>query len=109
MREEFFDTLVKMKNREETASVIDFFINRFIDSNIKEIRDLGSSINNWREEIINAYAKNEYKFCLTNAVAEANNNKIKTLIHMSHGFVNFRRFRKRILYVNAYRNQYKKG
>lgn len=107
-REEFFDTLVKMKEYKETCDAVDFFIQKFIDSEIKEVREIGSSINNWREEIINAYAKNEYGFCLTNAVAESNNNYIKTLIHMSHGFVNFHRFRKRILYINAYRNQYKK-
>lgn len=107
-REEFFDTLVKMKEYKETCDAVDFFIQKFIDSTIKEVREIGSSINNWREEIITAYAKNEYGFCLTNAIAESNNNYIKTLIHMSHGFFNFQRFRKRILYINAYRNQYKK-
>ena len=46
-REEFFDTLVKMKEYKETCDAVDFFIHKFISSEIKEVREIGSSINNW--------------------------------------------------------------
>ena len=108
-REEFFDTMVKMKELEETKKSMDFFINKFLSSTIIEVQEIGKSLSNRYDEIVNAYAKNEYGFCLTNAVAESNNNYIKELIHISHGFTNFTRFRKRILYINASRNHYKKG
>ena len=108
-REEFFDTMVKMKELEETKKSMDFFVNKFLSSTIIEVQEIGKSLSNRYDEIVNAYAKNEYGFCLTNAVAESNNNYIKELIHISHGFTNFTRFRKRILYINASRNHYKKG
>ena len=91
--------MVKMKDLEETKESMDFFINKFLSSTIKEVVEIGKSLSNWYSEIVNAYAKNEYGFCLTNAIAESNNNYIKELIHCSHGFTNFHRFRKRILYL----------
>ena len=85
--------------KKETKKSMDFFVNKFLSSTIIEVQEIGKSLSNRYDEIVNAYAKNEYGFCLTNTVAESNNNYIKELIHISHGFTNFTRFRKRILYI----------
>lgn len=103
-REEFFDVMVKMKDYEETEQWMDFFIQKFADSTIPELRSIGRSFINWKTEIINAYAKNKYRFCLTNAVAEANNKNIKSLINIANGYTNFSRFRKRVLYIDAFKH-----
>ena len=38
---------------------------------------------------------------LTNAMAESNNNYIQTLINIGYGYTNFKRLRKRILYMSS--------
>ena len=55
---------------------------------------------NWKYSIANALAINEFKKRLTNAVAQANNNVIETLINASFGLVNFDRMRKRVLFIS---------
>ncbi|MBR0301612.1 MAG: transposase [Bacilli bacterium] len=50
--------------------------------------------------MVNAYAKTSLRFCVTNAVAEANNKTIQTLIDVGYGYGNFERLRNRVLYIN---------
>lgn len=38
--------------------------------------------------------------CISNAIAEANNDNIQTLIDISYGYGNFERLRNRVLYIN---------
>ena len=51
-----------------------------------------------------------YGFFLSNAIAEANNDNIQTLVDVCYGLNNFERSRNRILYINRNKKwQYKKG
>ena len=42
---------------------------------------------------------------LTNAMAESNNNYIQTLINIGYGYSNFKRLRKRLLYMSSYKKR----
>ena len=99
-REEFCREMTKMKDYEETSKFFDFYCLKLTASISKSLQNLAKTLKHWRQEIINAYAKNETGFYLTNATAEANNNKIQTYINCSYGLTNFNRLRKRILYIN---------
>lgn len=100
MKIEFEKRMLKLRYYEDVKMDIDFFINQWINSPIKELNAIGNTFQNWYREIINSYAKNSTQFVLTNAVAEANNNNIQTLINVSYGCHNYKRFRKRILYID---------
>ena len=45
-REEFVDVMVKMKDWEEAEQWMDFFIQKFVDSTIPELRSMGRSFAN---------------------------------------------------------------
>lgn len=99
----FSSSVLKLKEYEETKELIDFFIQKFENSAVKEIRKISRTFKNWYHEIINAYSKNTYGVVLTNAMAESNNNYIQTMINISYGYTNFKRLRKRILYMSSYK------
>lgn len=101
MKEEFSNYMLKLHEYKETESKIDFFINKYENSNIKEIVNISNTFKNWRKEIINGYSKNTYGVVLTNAMAESNNNYIQTLIDVGYGYSNFKRLRKRLLYMSS--------
>ena len=99
----FSSSVLKLKEYEETKELIDFFIQKFENSAVKEIRKISRTFKNWYHEIINAYSKNTYGVVLTNAMAESNNNYIQTMINISYRYTNFKRLRKRILYMSSYK------
>ena len=107
-KEEFSNKMLKLHEYDETMKAIDFFINQYSKSTIKELNDIAKTFTNWYDEIINAYSKNTYGVVLTNAMAESNNNYIQTLINIGYGYTNFKRLRKRVLYMssNKKRNQF---
>ena len=104
-KEEFSSLMLKLHEYGETKNMIDFFINKFSKSTVKELNNVASTFRNWYQEIINAYSKNTYGVVLTNAMAESNNNYIQTLINIGYGFSNFNRLRKRILYMSSNKNR----
>ena len=57
------------------------------------------------KEIINSYSKNTFGVVLTNAMTESNNNYIQTLINIGYGYSNFKRLRKRLLYMSSYKKR----
>lgn len=99
-KEDFNVYSLKLHYWEESKKNLDYFIGRFRNSNLSEIREIANTFENWYEEIVNSYAKNTVGFCLTNAVAEANNNTIQTLVDVGYGYGNFERLRNRVLYIN---------
>ena len=107
-KEEFSNKMLKLHEFEETKKTIDFFINQYSKSTIPQLNEIAKTFTNWYDEIINAYSKNIYGVVLTNAIAESNNNYIQTLINIGYGYTNFKRLRKRILYMssNKKRNQF---
>ena len=104
-KEEFSSMMLKLHEYGETKNMIDFFINKFSKSTVKELNNVASTFRNWYQEIINAYSKNTYGVILTNAMAESNNNYIQTLINIGYGYSNFNRLRKRILYMSSNKNR----
>jgi len=100
LKEEFNYLLLPLHLWSETERYVDYFIKKMSHSLIPEIQQVGNTFKNWRLEIINAYAKNATKFCLSNSIAEANNNNIQTLIDIGYGYGNFERLRNRVLYIN---------
>lgn len=99
-REEFNRTVVKETYWLETKKSIDFFIQKLGHCEIPEMNEIARTMSNWYEEIINAYSKTTYGFFLSNAIAEANNDNIQTLIDLSYGLGLFERMRNRVLYIN---------
>ncbi|MBR4377525.1 MAG: ISL3 family transposase [Bacilli bacterium] len=99
-REEFNRDVTKLTGWLETKKSIDYFIQKFGHCEIEEMHEIAHTISNWYEEIINAYSKTTYGFFLSNAVAEANNDNIQTLVDVCYGLNNFKRSRNRILYIN---------
>ena len=99
-REEFNKTVTKSTGWYETKKSIDFFLQKLAHCEISEMQEIAKTFSNWYEEIINAYSKTTYGFFLSNAIAEANNDNIQTLIDISYGLGNFERSRNRILYIN---------
>ena len=104
-KEDFSSLMLKLHDYDETKIMIDFFINKFSKSTVKELNHIASTFRNWYQEIINAYSKNTTGLVLTNAMAESNNNYIQTLINIGYGFSNFNRLRKRLLYMSSNKNR----
>ena len=94
--------MLKLHSFPEAKTKIDFFINQFSNSFVKELNDIANTFKNWYIEIVNFYSKNMHDIVLTNATAESNNNYIQTLINIGYGYSNFKRLRKRILYMSIY-------
>ena len=101
----FCNKMLKLHEYTETKTSIEFFINNFSLSTLKELNNIANTFTNWKEEIINAYSKNSFGVVLTNAIAESNNNYIQKLINMGYGYTNFPRLRKRILYMSSNRKR----
>ena len=99
-REDFINRMLHEKYWMETKQSIDYFIQRFGHSEIPELQEIAKTFSNWYTEIINSYAKNTMNMCISNAIAEANNDNIQTLIDISYGYGNFERLRNRVLYIN---------
>lgn len=88
---------------------LDFFINQFNFSNLKELKSIGKSLSNWYYEIINAFSRTAGYGNLSNAIAEATNDVIQTYNDAGYGYNNFDRFKNRILYINRSKRSIKKS
>lgn len=99
-REEFYKYSLRIHYWMESRDNLVFFIRKFKGSYLRELNEIASTLEHWFDEIANSYAKTSIGFCLTNAVAEANNNNIQTLIDVGYGYGNFERLRNRVLYIN---------
>lgn len=76
---------------------LDGIINQFIESQIPEFEEIHMMLQNWKQEILNSFIKNEGKR-ISNGPIEAKNRLIKVLVFNANGFTNFTRFRNRIMY-----------
>ncbi len=89
----------KHSTYETAGEQLDDLIADFKNANIKEYEEFIGILVHFREEIINSFLHSDVTGDrLTNAKAEAMNEKIKTHIRISKGLSNFNRFRKRMLY-----------
>lgn len=87
-------------NESQLNKYLEYIINQLLDSGVEPMETIGATLLEFSFEILNLFSeKNKYK--LTNAIAEANNNRIEKLIAVSYGLSNFARFRKRILHIES--------
>ncbi|MCD8336907.1 MAG: ISL3 family transposase [Lachnospiraceae bacterium] len=81
------------------------WINKYLSSEVGEVRDAAKTVENWKENILNSFTHG-----ITNGPVEALNNQIKRLKKISCGVHDFESFRKRILLcfgtTSFVRNQY---
>ena len=82
----------------KAEDTINFYINKLMNSTIDEMKKVGKTLSNWKREIINGITQNPYSIKISNAIAEATNNQIQTLIDLCYGLPKFHRMRKRVLY-----------
>jgi len=102
-KEEFRKDTNKLMYYGKAEEIVDFYARKLSHSTIEEMNKIGRTFQNWRTEIINGLIQNPYSIKISNAIAEATNNNIQTLIDLSYGLPDFKRMRKRVLYIN--RNQ----
>jgi len=77
-------------------------INDYKLSNINEFIKLADMLNNWKDEIVNSFAKiNGTR--VSNGPIEGRNSLIKKILKIANGYTNFKRFRNRVIYcLNKY-------
>ena len=102
-KEEFRYETRKLLYYGKAEQIISFYINKLVGNEIAEMAKIGNTLQNWKIEIINGITQNPYSIKISNAIAESTNNTIQTLIDLSYGLPDFKRMRKRVLYIN--RNQ----
>jgi len=102
-KEDFRRDTSKLLYYGKATEIIDFYINKLTTCTIDEMQRVGKTLQNWKYEIINGITQNPYSMKISNAIAEATNNSIQTLINVCYGLPEFLRMRKRTLYIN--RNQ----
>lgn len=91
----------------KAEEIFNFYENLLLKATIAELVKIGKMFTNWKTEIINGLTKNEYNFKISNAIAESTNNQIQTLIDLCYGMPNFKKMRKRVLYINRNRKNKK--
>lgn len=76
---------------------LDELIDEFRSNPIKEFRDFGRMLKNWKVEIKNSFIISKGRR-ISNGPIESTNSKIKTIIKASNGIRDFRRLRNKIMY-----------
>lgn len=77
---------------------LNMIINTYKLSEILLFIDIGNTLENWKNEIINSFHTYNGRR-INNGPIEGRNKYVKTIIRLANGFKNFKRFRNRILYV----------
>lgn len=83
---------------EDARKYINDWINLVRKSEIPEFKELMKTFINWENEIVNSFIRFGERR-LHNAYIEGANNHIKVIKRVSFGYRNFKRFRKRIMYI----------
>ncbi len=81
---------------------IKFISTQLINTGNPFLIKTGNTYINWLPKITNSLLAEVRDAKITNGVAEGFNNKVKTVIKQAYGFVNFERFRKRLLMILRY-------
>ena len=92
---ELFLDIIKHAPLEDAKRKLREFIELCNKSEIPEMIEAASTIDNWLEYIVNSFIDERY----TNGFTEGTNNKIKVIKKNAFGYKNFSFFRKRILYI----------
>lgn len=87
----------------ESLKFIDNISERLKLTGIKELETVGTTYTKFRVEIANGLAKNQTGKYYSNSIAESINNNISTIVKVSYGYGNFKRYRKRIMLISRYK------
>ena len=68
-----------------------------MNSQIKEMMDFGNTLVKWKYEIVNSFVPANGRR-ISNGLIENRNKSIKLLKHSSNGYLNWHRFKTRIMY-----------
>lgn len=98
LKEEFRD-MVKTCDYNEAKSRFDEIHKKFKESGIREYDEFIGILDTRKNKILNSFIKPYDKHKLSNALTENINGKIGQYIIISKGLINFKRFRKRVLYA----------
>ncbi|MCF7933082.1 MAG: transposase [Acholeplasmataceae bacterium] len=96
-----FNLTASIHDKDERVSTERAFlelVHAFMNSVDEEFRAFGE-ISNWHDEIMNSFIGTKNGRRLSNGPIEGMNSKIKTLIKISNGMRNFKRFRNRCTYA----------
>lgn len=96
-------------NYSNAKKALEEIIIDFRSSAVNEIAPFANTLTNWKNEIINSFIivddKNKRK--MNTSIVENRNKTIKLIKHASNGYLNWERFRNRILYtLNSDANYY---
>lgn len=83
---------------EKIAEELDTLISAYLISGIHEFVEIGNTMTNWKEEIINSFHTYEGRR-INNGPIEGRNKYIKIITGLANGYKNFKRPRNRILFV----------
>lgn len=89
---EEFNKVLESKDSCEAREKLKMWLDTAKRSNIAEFKRCIQTFRNWFSEIVASF-----DVPYTNSITEGFNNKIKVLKRNAYGFMNFERFRKRIL------------
>lgn len=77
---------------------LDAIINAYKISEISPFVDIGHTLSNWKQEIINSFHTYEGRR-INNGPIEGRNKYVKIILELANGYKNFKRFRNRLLYI----------
>ena len=96
--------------RKEALEYIEGFIDDCYRSDIHYLMTIGSTLDNWKEEIANSFVPykrhNGKTVRLSNGKIEGKNSYIKKMLKLANGYSNFERFRNRAMYCENYFETY---
>ena len=88
---------------QEAFEFILYTAERLEESGNPLLEAAGATDRRWAPEIANGTARNQRGRRYTNAIAESDNNHLKTIIKTAYGYHNFDRFRKRAMIIITYK------
>lgn len=106
LKEDFFRITINVKYSNVKEELKEW-VKKCEDSNIPEMIEAASTINNWLDAITNSFKDDRY----SNGFTEANNNTIGKIIDRGYGYKNFEFFRLRALAIlhKSYSNDVRKN
>ena len=99
---DFDSTSKKDINQKDMKAELNDLIHRYLDSGIEECIEVGKTLQNWKDEILNSFVWIENRR-ISNGMIEGKNNYIKKMLFNANGMSNFDRARDRFMYsLNKY-------
>lgn len=80
------------------SNELDVIIAAYKISGISLFVEIGNTLSNWKQEIINSFHTYEGRR-INNGPIEGRNKYVKIILELANGYKNFKRFRNRLLYV----------